>query len=172
MNENRNIIFIILGSALVIVVLAFIGRWAMHRGAEVQTAATGVNAHASVLADTPSVPATGGNMTSSPAAQVCAPGTPRSTMVTQADADKTVILKAGTQFLLNLGDSEAWSVTVGDNTIIRQVPNASAAKGTQGLFEVLRTGSTTITAVGRPQCTAGRMCAQYVITFKTTILGV
>jgi hypothetical protein len=169
--RSRNIVLIILGSALVIVLLAFIGRWTMGLGKEVRNETISVNTHtaSSTVQTEPSAPSTGGRSDDD---DTHTPTVATSTMITQADAGKTVTLKVGTQFLLNLGGTERWTISIGDTSIVRRVPNASAAKGTQGLFEVLRVGTTTISAEGRPNCSAGMMCAQYIINFKTTVQGV
>jgi hypothetical protein len=172
--RSRNIALIILGSVVLIVALAFIGRWAMNRSSAGpdQTASSSRTASTTTVYMTPAVPDTGGNPASGSTSSTTPTVIPTSTIITQADSNKTVTLKIGTQFLLNLGGTENWTVKVGDTSIVRPVPNASAAKGTQGLFEVLRTGTTTLSAEGRPNCKAGEMCAQYIIDFKTTINGV
>lgn len=158
--KGRNIALIILGSALLIVVLAFVGRWAMHLGAVTPSSDHSASSAPSQTASVaiPSVPDTGGS--------------PGSTTITQADSGKTVTLKAGTRFLLDLGGTEDWAVKIGDASIVRRVPGVLTVKGSQGLFEVLRVGTTTLSAEGRPNCSVGEMCAQYIIDFKATINGV
>lgn len=91
--------------------------------------------------------------------------------VTQADNGKTVTVKVGSRFVLKLGE-EQWTVDVSDPTVIRRLPNFMMVRGAQGIYQVLKPGTTTLSAQGRPVCNAGEMCAQYIVNFSTTIQAI
>jgi hypothetical protein len=90
-----------------------------------------------------SSPGEGGATTPGPAA-------PRT--VTLADAGRTVELRVGERFLLDLGEGYDWTVEIADETIVSHVPDPAAPTGTQGQFQANRTGQTELTAVGEPGC--------------------
>jgi hypothetical protein len=73
--------------------------------------------------------------------------------VTLEDSGKTVMLKVGDRFLLNLGmDVYQWSLNIDDQTVLSRVKNIMTIKGSQGLFEALKAGRATLTASGDPLC--------------------
>ena len=76
--------------------------------------------------------------------------------VTLEDNGKTITLKPGDRFLLNLGDSYDWEVTIADQTVVSRVIGVLTIRGSQGLFEARQTGTTTLTANGNPTCLAAQ----------------
>jgi hypothetical protein len=73
--------------------------------------------------------------------------------VTLDDNGKTVMLKVGDRFLLNLGmDVYEWSLNIDNQDVLSRVKNIMTIKGSQGLFEALKPGQATLTATGDPLC--------------------
>ncbi len=89
--------------------------------------------------------------------------------VTLTDNGKTVTMHVGDTFLLALGDQQQWSVQVADQTIVARVPNIMVVRGAQGVYRALKAGTTTLSATGAPQCSAGQACPMYVIGFHVTV---
>lgn len=88
--------------------------------------------------------------------------------ITQADNGKIVTMKVGSRFALKLGE-EQWNIAISDPTVIRRLPNFAMVRGAQGMYQVMKAGTTTLSAEGRPVCNPGEMCAQYIVNFSTTI---
>ncbi len=61
-------------------------------------------------------------------------------------------LQVGETFLLKLGEEYDWTVTVADQSVLSRVKNVMVVRGAQGLYEAIKTGSTTLTASGDPVC--------------------
>ena len=93
---------------------------------------------------------------------------PRPISVTQADNGTTLHLAVGQQFLLDLGSSEDWTVTVANQDVVARVPGVLVVKGAQGLYAARAGGTTVLSAIGSPHCTSG-VCPLFRIAFKITI---
>jgi hypothetical protein len=91
-----------------------------------------------------------------------------SLIVTQADNGTTLHLVVGQQFLLDLGSSVDWAVTVADQGVVARVPGVLVIVGAQGIYAARATGTTTLSAIGSPHCTSGA-CPQYRIAFHLTV---
>ncbi|HEX9015979.1 MAG TPA: hypothetical protein VF960_08290 [Chloroflexota bacterium] len=89
---------------------------------------------------------------SATAAPPATAGVAQSLSVTLADDGKTIALHPGDRFLLNLGDSYDWSVTVADPAVVSRVVNVLVVRGAQGIYEAGKPGATTLTATGDPPC--------------------
>ena len=72
--------------------------------------------------------------------------------MTLADEGKSITLTAGESFLLKLGDTYDWTVTVSDETIVSRVKNIAVVRGAQGVYETHQQGHATLTATGEPVC--------------------
>ena len=68
--------------------------------------------------------------------------------MTLDDSHKSVILKVGQRFLLNLGEEVDWTVDVADQTIVSRVVNIAVIRGTQGVYQAHKVGHTTLNAAG------------------------
>jgi len=88
--------------------------------------------------------------------------------VTAADDGTTLHLAIGQQFLLDLGPSMDWAVTVADPNIVARVPGVLVIKGAQGIYVARTSGTTLLSAVGSPQCTSGA-CPLFRRAFRITI---
>ncbi len=94
---------------------------------------------------------------------------PANTAITQDYNGKTIYIKKGDRFLLNLGELN-WNISITDQTIISRVKNIMVIKGAQGIYTAEKIGTTVLSAEGRPFCNAGEMCAQFIVNFKVTIV--
>ena len=102
---------------------------------------------------TPMVPDSSGNLT-----------------VTLADRGRIVQLQVGQRFLLDLGDTYVWTISIADQNIVSRVPNIMTIQGSQGLFEAHTAGTTTLQASGDPACRQSKPpCAMPSILFEITI---
>jgi hypothetical protein len=101
--------------------------------------------------------------TPSPANAAASPVT-----VTQADDGTILHLAVGQQFLLDLGASMSWAVTVADQSVVGRVPGILVIQGAQGVYVARTAGTTLLNAVGSPHCTAGA-CPLFRIAFTITI---
>jgi ABC-type transport system substrate-binding protein len=73
--------------------------------------------------------------------------------VTLEDEGKTIMMKVGDRFLLNLGTGiYEWTLSIGNQTVLSRVKNVMTIQGSQGLFETLKAGSTLLHADGDPLC--------------------
>jgi hypothetical protein len=88
--------------------------------------------------------------------------------VTQADNGTTLHLAVGQQFLLDLGSSEDWTVTVANQDVVSRVLGVLVVKGAQGIYAARASGTTVLSAIGSPYCTSG-VCPLFRIAFKVTI---
>ncbi|HVW82555.1 MAG TPA: hypothetical protein VHC68_01240 [Candidatus Paceibacterota bacterium] len=105
-----------------------------------------------------------GAASSSPAA----PG-PGMRTLTEDDLGATIALSPGERFALALGSGLSWSVSFKPEGVVVRVPGADPAPGTQGFFEAAASGTTTLSASGRPICSPGAACPQFIELFQATI---
>ncbi len=72
--------------------------------------------------------------------------------ITRANNRQTITLHTGDRFVLLLGDEYQWTVTVADQTVLHRVVNITPIRGSQGVYEALKPGSTQLVAAGDPAC--------------------
>ena len=89
-------------------------------------------------------------------------------MVTAADNGSTLRLAEGQRFLLDLGGSVVWAVTIADPHVVARVPGVPVPAGAQGVFAALAPGTTLLSAVGSPPCPSGP-CPLFRLGFRLTI---
>ena len=108
----------------------------------------------------------------SPQATAAPTQTARETrVVTLADNGTSIRLAPEQSFLLKLGEEFDWSLTIGDQSIIRRVPNVLVVRGAQGLFMAHSVGTTELEAQGDPTCRkATPACAAPSLLFRVTVL--
>lgn len=87
-----------------------------------------------------------------PGASAAAPTAAGPRVVTLGDDGRTIDLKVGSRFLLNLGSGYDWTPTVADPAIVSSVVGVLEVRGAQGIYEARKPGRTTLTAVGQPAC--------------------
>jgi hypothetical protein len=86
------------------------------------------------------------------------------------DNGGTVLMQVGQRFLLNLGETYNWSFSIDDQTIVSRVINVMTIRGSQGLFEAHKAGTTLLNASGDPQCRQSTpACGMPSITFQIQI---
>jgi hypothetical protein len=93
-----------------------------------------------------------------------------SVAITRADDGKTVVLRVGDRFLVQLGDEFDWSVSVSDPSIVRRVPNVLVVRGAQGIFEAARAGETDLVATGVLHCAPNQPCPALAAVFRVHIV--
>lgn len=77
----------------------------------------------------------------------------------------------GQSFLLNLGDQYDWNINVADQTIVSRVKNIAVIRGAQGVYDAVKAGTTTLTAMGDPMCRQSKpACAMPSIFFEVTLV--
>ncbi|MFA5188040.1 MAG: hypothetical protein WC460_01615 [Patescibacteria group bacterium] len=87
--------------------------------------------------------------------------------VTLADNNKTITLKIGETFLLNLGEFYNWDISISDQNIISRVVNILVIRGAQGVYKAKTAGTVTLSATGTPTCYP--QCLAPSILFKLNI---
>jgi hypothetical protein len=92
--------------------------------------------------------------------------------VTLEDEGKTISMKVGDRFLLNLGTAiYEWTLSIDDQTVLSRVKNVMTIQGSQGLFEALKVGTTRLQADGDPLCArANPACKMPSRLFTITVL--
>ncbi|MEP6870435.1 MAG: carboxypeptidase-like regulatory domain-containing protein [Anaerolineaceae bacterium] len=90
--------------------------------------------------------------------------------VTRADDGKTAVLEVGDRFLLELGEEFNWTVTVTDQSVVKQVPGILVVRGAQGVYEAERTGETELAAVGTLNCPPQQPCPLVAVLFRITFI--
>ena len=74
-------------------------------------------------------------------------------VVTLEDSNKTIKLKPGERFLLHLkNEPYSWTATVDDARVVRRLGDSLRIPGSQGLYEALRAGRTSLVAEGELPC--------------------
>jgi hypothetical protein len=95
----------------------------------------------------------------------------QSKIVTLSDNNKTVNLKTRERFLLKLGEGYDWEINVGNQDIVRRVPNFAVVRGAQGIYEAKKKGRTFMMAAGDPTCRKDiNPCNQVSILFRAVII--
>lgn len=72
--------------------------------------------------------------------------------VTLADDGRTLNMRVGQTFLLNLGEGYTWQVSVDDTNVLSRKVNVLVIKGAQGIYQANSPGTAKITASGDPLC--------------------
>ena len=127
---------------------------------------------------TPAFPISGGS-SAGPPVVIGDPPPPPSTLpvpplglgrlVTEADDRGTIALTVGDRVLLALDGPYTWKVTVADASVLAQI-NDPTPPGSQGIFQAMAAGQTTLTAVGSPICPPGQACVQIVRVFNLALV--
>ena len=86
------------------------------------------------------------------------------------DNGKTITVKTGDRFLLNLGADHTWMVTVADPTVISAMAGQNPGPGAQGVYLAARTGRTILSATGNMVCPPDKMCIASVKSFEVTLV--
>ncbi|MCL5110700.1 MAG: hypothetical protein M1401_17925 [Chloroflexi bacterium] len=91
--------------------------------------------------------------------------------VTLADDGRTIDMRVGERFLLALGEGYDWTVDIADPSVLSRVVNVLTVRGSQGLYEAHRAGTTALTATGDPPCRRAQpACAAPSRLFQVTVV--
>lgn len=72
--------------------------------------------------------------------------------ITLDDNNRSITIKAGQNFLLKLGETYNWDISIDDQSVVGRIPNVMVIKDAQGLYQGHNAGQTTLTATGDPWC--------------------
>ncbi|MES2436884.1 MAG: hypothetical protein V4519_02640 [Patescibacteria group bacterium] len=95
---------------------------------------------------------------------------PTNYIVDQSYHNKSITLKVGDEFLLDLADDIDWKVTLTNSGIVEQLKTSEALQGTQGIFKAIKAGETTLNAGGGKKCAEGMACILIYAEFTTKII--
>ena len=91
--------------------------------------------------------------------------------VTLDDQGKTISLAVGDSFLLKLGETYNWDVSISDQAVLSRVIGIAVIRGAQGVYQAHQAGSVTLSASGDPQCRQSQpACAMPSLLFTVTIV--
>lgn len=96
--------------------------------------------------------------------------TSTSSIVTLADDGGTLHMRPGETFLLMLGTDYNWDVAVSDTSVLSRVPNITAIRGAQGIYQANLTGTASLTATGTIACPSGVACPMLALIFRLTVI--
>jgi hypothetical protein len=63
-----------------------------------------------------------------------------------------------------------WSLNFDPTDSITRVPNSTTANGIQGIYEAVKTGTTTLSAMGQASCARNEVCPTFVVESKVTLV--
>lgn len=80
---------------------------------------------------------------------------------------QTITMVKGTCARLQLTPSSLnWSLPASSGGAVRVLARGSFTPDATAALRAVHTGRATITSIGRPNCAAGRMCPQYLVSFS------
>jgi hypothetical protein len=91
--------------------------------------------------------------------------------ITLDDNGKEITMTVGDSFLLDLGEGYNWTINLSPEDVIQRVKNITVIRGAQGIYDVVKAGTMTLTATGDPDCLQTTPpCAAPSIQFTVTIV--
>jgi hypothetical protein len=91
-------------------------------------------------------------------------------VISRADDGKTITLRPGERFVIDLGAGYGWTVDIGDQGVIERVRNVMVMSGAQGMYEAENRGETAVTASGMPECIAATPpCEPRTVSFRVHV---
>ena len=152
-----------------LLIISLLAGWLLSACAAVQVAPQST-ATAQPPLSTSTLPAPDTTPTPQPTVITPTPTTGNALTVTLQDQGKTVQLAVGETFLLQLGEDYTWDIQVADTGILGRVVNITVVRGAQGVYQALKSGTTTLTAAGDPVCRQAKPpCGRPSIQFSLTI---
>jgi hypothetical protein len=92
-------------------------------------------------------------------------------VVTRADDGRSVKVRVGQTFLVQLGEDMIWTVEIADQSIVSRVLGIAVIRGAQGVYRANRAGTTELTAAGDPPCrSATPPCAAPSVLIRVTLV--
>jgi hypothetical protein len=87
------------------------------------------------------------------------------------DQGKTITIAVGESFLLELGETYNWNVTISDQAVLSRVIGITVIRGAQGVYQANRAGTVALSATGDPQCRQSQpACAIPSLLFRITVV--
>ena len=90
--------------------------------------------------------------------------------VSMADNRKTFSLHPGESFLLNLGDTFSWRVSIDNQNVLAMEKGILVVQGAQGIYQANNPGQAILTAIGKAVCQPNTMCMALAVLFKITVI--
>jgi hypothetical protein len=91
--------------------------------------------------------------------------------ITPDDNGQTFNINVGDRVVVKMGDTLKWTVDLDPQGILVPVPGVGTlARGVQGIYEAVQPGTVTLTATGRPDCSSGQVCPQFIQEVQVTII--
>jgi hypothetical protein len=91
--------------------------------------------------------------------------------ITPADNGQTYNISVGDRVVVKMGTTLNWTVDVEPPGILVPVPGVGTLiRGVQGIYEAVQPGTATLTATGRPDCSGGGACPQFIQQVQVTIV--
>jgi hypothetical protein len=91
--------------------------------------------------------------------------------ITLDDNGKVISMTAGGNILLDLGEGYNWTINLSPEDVIQRVKNITVIRGAQGIYDVVKAGTVTLTATGDPDCLQTTPpCEAPSIQFTVTIV--
>ena len=98
-------------------------------------------------------------------------GQTSSLTITLQNNNNSIHIHAGDSFLLKLGDSFTWNITIDNQTVVSRVPNVMVIRGAQGIYDAHNLGEAVLTAIGDPLCRQTMpQCELASIMFRLNII--
>ncbi len=98
-----------------------------------------------------------------------APG--RTITITPADNGQTFNINVGDRVIVKMGDTLQWTVNLDPQGILIPVPGVGTLqRGVQGIYVAVKTGTVTLTALGRPICNSTGPCPQFIQFVQVKII--
>ncbi len=83
----------------------------------------------------------------------------------------TLVLQVGGRFLLKLGETDRWNITIDHPEVVSRVQNITVVKGAQGVYEATQAGKAILNAAGTQVCDPSQgACSHLVILFTLNII--
>jgi hypothetical protein len=91
-------------------------------------------------------------------------------VVTLDDQGKAISVAVGDEFLLKLGETYNWDISISDQSVLSRVMGIAVIRGAQGVYQAHTPGTVTLSATGDPQCRQAQpACAMPSLLFTVTI---
>jgi predicted secreted protein len=91
--------------------------------------------------------------------------------ITLNDHGKVITMTIGENILLYLGEGYNWTINLSNEDVIQRVKNITVIRGAQGIYDVVKAGTVTLTATGDPECLQTTPpCAAPSVQFTVTIV--
>jgi len=94
-------------------------------------------------------------------------------VISDTDNGKTEQVHQGDRIVVQLKDTLNWNINISPGNILQASPDGVFyMHPTQGRYKAVNTGTLKLSGTGKEGCSAGSgmMCAEYLLSFQTTII--